>query len=62
MRSCLDVLLGMGFVEFTRILGNKCEQFRLCCITNLHKMWCKYKKYSWNTLLRCSISSLKYNA
>ena len=38
------VLLGMEIAEFTRILVNKCEQFKLCCITNLHKMWCKYKR------------------
>ena len=38
-----DLLLGMENAEFTRILGNKCEQFKLCCIINLHKMWCKYK-------------------
>ena len=43
MRCYLDVPLGMEIVNFTRILGNKCEQFKLCCITNLHKMWCKYK-------------------
>ena len=38
-----DFLLGMEIAEFTRILGNKCEQFKLCCITNFHKKWCKYK-------------------
>ena len=38
------VLLGMEIAEFTRILVNKCEQFKLCCITNLHKIWCKYKR------------------
>ena len=37
-----DVLLVMEIAEFTRILGNKCEQFKLCCITNLHKMWWDY--------------------
>ena len=38
-----DVFLGMVIAEFNRILGNKCEQFKLRCITNIHKMWCKYK-------------------
>ena len=38
-----DVLLGMEIAEFTRFLGNKCEQFMLCYITNLQKMRCKYK-------------------
>ena len=38
-----DLLLGMENAEFTRISGNKIEQFKICCITNLHKMWCKYK-------------------
>ena len=38
-----DLLLGMENAELTRILCNKCEQFKLCCIINLHKMWCKYK-------------------
>ena len=38
-----DLLLGMENAELTRILGNKCEQFKLCCIIKLHKMWCKYK-------------------
>ena len=38
-----DLLLGMENAEFTRILGNKSKQFKLCCIINLHKMWCKYK-------------------
>ena len=43
-KSCVtDFLLGMENAEFTRILGNKSEQFKLCCIINLHKMWCKYK-------------------
>ena len=38
-----DLLLGMENAVFTRILVNKSEQFKLCCIINLHKMWCKYK-------------------
>ena len=38
-----DLLLGMGNAEFTRISGNKIEQFKICFITNLHKLWCKYK-------------------
>ena len=39
-----DVLLGMEIAEFARILGNKSDQFKICCIVNLHKMWCKYNK------------------
>ena len=39
-----DLLLGMENAEFTLLLGNKREQFKLCCIINLHKMWCKYKR------------------
>ena len=38
-----DVLLGMEIAEFARILGNKSVQLKICCIVNLHKMWCKYK-------------------
>ena len=38
------VLLGMDIAEFARILGDKSEQFNICCIVNLHKMWYKYKK------------------
>ena len=38
-----DVLQGMEIAEFTRILGSKCEQFKLGCIAYLPKMWCKYK-------------------
>ena len=38
-----DVLLGMDITEFARILGDKSEQFKICCIVNLYKMWCKYK-------------------
>ena len=38
-----DVLLGMEIAEFARILGDKSEQFKICCNVNLHKMWCKYK-------------------
>ena len=38
-----DVLLSMEIAEFARILGDKSEQFKICCIVNLHKMWYKYK-------------------
>ena len=43
MFLCTDLHLGMENAEFTLILGNKSEQFKLCCIINLHKMWCKHK-------------------
>ena len=33
-----DVLLGMEIAEFNRILGDKSEQFKICCIVNLHKL------------------------
>ena len=36
-----DVLLGMEIAEFARILGDTSDQFKICCIVNLHKMWCK---------------------
>ena len=38
-----DVLLGMKIAEFTRIMGDKIEQFKICYIINHHNMWCKFK-------------------
>ena len=36
------VLLAMEIVEFTRIMGDKSEQFKICCIVYLHKLWYKF--------------------
>ena len=37
-----DILLGMEIEGFARILGDKSEQLKICCIVNHYKMWCKY--------------------
>ena len=38
-----NVLLGMKNRDLEQILGESQEAFKICCIRNIHNMWCKYK-------------------